>query len=197
MKAILHNVDDLDSPYKALKQRLLEIYTPNPLDLVFKLLHALELGSRQPSQLIEMLLAMLPTGEVDGLILKGIFLSRIPADIRDHMATSATTSSSRQLAAAADALWIERNTQLHGAKVVAAAVEVTPPVRDDLMGAVAALNIQPKKKREFMRKRTGGGGHNKGEEQGSRRVFCRKHLKFGRKAYSWDDPANCHWPGNE
>ena len=80
---------------------------------------------------------------------------------------------------------------------MAAAVEVTPPVMDDLTGAVAALNIQPKKKREFMRKRTGGGGHNRGEEQGSRREFCRGHLKFLRNAYSCNDPANCHWQGNE
>ena len=80
---------------------------------------------------------------------------------------------------------------------MAAAVEATPPVMDDLTGAVAALNIQPKKKREFMRRRTGGASHNTGEEQGNRRVFCRKHLKFGRNAYSCDDPANCHWPGNE
>ena len=106
VRGILHAVDDLAEPYVALKERLLEIYTPNPLEQCFKLLYAAELGDeRRPSQIMESMLALLPPGELDGLLFKTIFLARLPSKIRGHVAAQFGTLTSRQMGALADNLW--------------------------------------------------------------------------------------------
>ena len=86
-----------------LKARLLKIYTPNPLDQCFKILYAAELqGDRRPSQLLESLLALLAPGEVDGLLFKTIFLTKLPSDIRDPVAAQLENLSSREMGRLAD-----------------------------------------------------------------------------------------------
>ena len=52
VSGVLHAVDDIADPYRALKIRLLDLYTPKLLDLCRKIIHGGELGDRRPSQLI-------------------------------------------------------------------------------------------------------------------------------------------------
>ena len=55
--------------------------------------------------MMESMLALLPPGELDGLLFKTIFLARLPSKIRGHVAAQFGTLTSRQMGALADNLW--------------------------------------------------------------------------------------------
>ena len=63
----------LADPYKALRDRLVELLTPNVLDQVNNIIWGPELGGRQPSERMDKMLASLPPGDPDGLLFKGHF----------------------------------------------------------------------------------------------------------------------------
>ena len=88
VRGILHAINNIADPYRALKVRLLDLFTPKPLDLCQKIIHGCELGDRRPSQLMETMLALLPPGEPDGMLFKTHFINRLPGDIRNHVVTA-------------------------------------------------------------------------------------------------------------
>ena len=196
VRSLMREVDDLPDPYNSLKQRLLEIYTPPDLELTARILHAPELGDRKPSALMETLLSWLPAGEVDGLLFKTVFITRMPKEISDHLARKLRSKTSRELAALADQLWMARNARRSTYKAVAA---VTPLEEDDdeladLTNTVAALN-------------TGGKGKYKGKGQAKDKPkqksptfvdlkICSTHHRYGDKAFRCQDPNTCQWSGN-
>ena len=108
VKHILHAIDVILDPYNDLKSRLLELYTPSPLELGFQLLHSPELGNRRLSTMMASMLAMLPPGEQKRILFKYIFLSWLPSDIRDHVSAQSKTLSSRELGSFTDELWFAR-----------------------------------------------------------------------------------------
>lgn len=209
VRAILHSVATTEDPYLELRRRLVEIYTPNDLDLGFKLLHSPELGDRRPSQMMESMLAMLPAGEKDGVLFTCIFISRLPSDIADHVAAKAKKLSSRELAAFADNLWLARNAR-GGQHHVMAAVRKEPAGdegEEDVLEAVAAMRLQrqPQKKKRTW-KRGGGsqhgggqqnGGHNDGGQPRKPNWICWRHMNYKDKAFSCDNPGKCSYSGNE
>ena len=93
IRGILHPVNNIADPYRALKIRLLNLFTPKPLDLCQKIIHSSELCDRRPSQLMESMLALLPPGEPDGMLFKTHFINRLPLDIRYHMVAGGFTSA--------------------------------------------------------------------------------------------------------
>ena len=95
VRAILHAVDDIANPYRALKAKLLDLFTPKLLDLCQKIIHSGKLGNRRPSHLMEAMLALLPPGEPDGMLFKTHFLNRLPADIRNHVVGAGFNKTSR------------------------------------------------------------------------------------------------------
>ena len=64
LRGILHAVNDIADPYRALKIRLLDLFTPKPLDQCQKIINGGDLGNRRPSQLMEDMLALLPPGSL-------------------------------------------------------------------------------------------------------------------------------------
>ena len=146
IRGILHTVDDIADPYVAIKVRLLDLFTPKPLDLCQKIIHGGELGDRRPSQLMETMLALLPPGEPDGMLLKTHLLNRLPADIRNHVVTAGFNNTSREMATIADNLWFASNSRQGGNKH-SQAVAAVQEDDDDLEEAVAALSVQPKRPR--------------------------------------------------
>jgi len=194
VRSVLHAVNTLADPYGVLRDRLVELYTPNDLELIFRLLHAPDIGDRRPSQLMESLLAMLPQGEVDGLIFKGIFVSRLPEDLRDHVGRHVRTMRSRELAALADDLWCTKN-----ARKQQPVASVTTAV-EDLTDSVAAIKFAGGKKAEPAKQRGknnrggGGGGSQRGKARA--RYICDKHWRFGDDAHFCQDPSNCQYSGN-
>jgi len=216
--AITENPDQYQDPYLALKTRLLEIYQPSKWANVSALLAFKELGGMQPSQLMDELLALLPDGEQPGTLFKGIFLSRLPQDMRDHVQSRADELTCQELARFADHLYDSRNTAK--AKMLAA-LPLPPPADsapesqvDHLADMVAALgtNKQQNGKSRF---RTAG-ANSKAPQRGQARTdnqrgrqptgqpagkpppgLCYTHFKYGSAAFNCRDPQSCLLaPGN-
>ncbi len=96
------------------------------------------LGDRHPSHLMHEMLAQLPTGEnKDGAIFLGIFLRKLPAMMRDHLA-AANHATAAAMAAHADVLWDARC----GDTAISHLVDATTT-------AVAAMNVSQGKPPPF------------------------------------------------
>ena len=184
--ALLHAVDDIADPYRALKVRLVELFTPKPLDLAQKIIFGGELGDRRPSQLMETMLALLPPGEPDGIIFKALFINRLPADIRNHVVAAGLNTTSREMAAMADNLWFAANLSKGGNKRTQAVAAVQQD-DEDLEEAVAALSVQPK--RTQPRRKAAKGGKGKG-------TVCFSHKKYGADCWKCAEPTTCTWTEN-
>ena len=142
--------------------RLLDLFTPKPLDQCQKIINGGDLGDRRPSQLMEDMLALLPPGEPEGMLFKTHFINRLPVTIRDHVVTAGFTLTSREMAAVADNLWFARNSRQSDSKhhpLVAAVQEDVEEIEE----AVAALNVQPK--RPQPKKKAAKGGKSQGKLQ--------------------------------
>jgi len=204
VRGVLNAAAGMQDPYKALKERVVELLTPNTLDQLNSIIWGPELGGQRPSELMEVMLASLPAGETDGLLFKALFLHRLPSDIRDLVALQLKRLSSRDLAAHADNLWFARNANKTGGGSAVAAVADTPvdnPVESELVAAVKKLVANNNKKGSKGGKgggsgkggaRQGGGGKNGGDG-----FICWKHAKFGAAAHYCADQQRCIWSGNE
>jgi len=198
-------------PYLALKTRLLEIYQPSKWADVHSILTFKELGSMQPSQLMDELLALHPNNEEPGTLFKGVFLSRLPQDMRDHVQSRADELTCQELARWADHLYDSRNASQ--AKMLAALP--LPPAPDvpvdnsvqQLTDTVAAMQFRQPKSRGAARGRGSAGGARQrggnqrgGQPRGDNKPppgLCYTHFKFGSDAYGCKDPQNCMLsPGN-
>ena len=186
VRAILHAVDNIANPYRALKARLLDLFTPKPLDLCQKIIHSGELSKRRPSHLMEAMLALLPPGEPDGMLFKTHFLNRLPADIRNHVVGAGFNKTSREMAAMADDLWFASNSRQGGNKRSQAVAAVQEDDKD-LAEAVTALSVQPK--RPQPKKKTAKGGKGKG-------TVCFVHKKYGADTWKCTEPTTCTWTDN-
>lgn len=195
--SVLATVDELPDPYETLKGRLMEMFAVDPMDRMYGLLFAAELGDRRPSQMMDDLLAMLPTGERDGLLFKAIFLTRLPDDLKILVAPLAKTMESRPLAAYADQLWIARNSKKAAKPVAMVAdpsLELASKV-DELAGVVAAMRTaQPPKRPNKRAGRGGRGGHGGGS--GESKFVCWRHELYKERAFKCEEPGRCTWSGN-
>jgi len=93
--------------YYRLKERLLRRFAPSKWQQVYQLIDHPGAGDLRPSQLLDNMLALLPPGEPPGLLFQGLFLRRLPAEIRDHLAAG-SFDSVREMAVMADQLWDAR-----------------------------------------------------------------------------------------
>lgn len=201
LDAVLAAADESEDPYEELKARLMALYTPRALQQINKVIYGPELGGRRPSQMMEAMLALLPTGEQAGLLFKGHFLARLPADMQDQVAVHFERMTARELAEFADHLWFARNAK-SSAKMVAAAPpavqQLTEDHEEEEEQPVAAMKpaTGQKKKKQWPKKKSGG----QGQHASKPAVICSKHRKFGADAYSCQDPENCVFnfmkPGN-
>jgi len=207
VRAVLRAAPTAADPYQALKARLLDIYTPSPLDLVHRIMFAPELGGRRPSELMDSLLAALPPGEPAGILFKAHFLSRLPTDFRDLVAVHVADYEPVQLAALADQLWMARNARPAAAAAVAptATSSATKQEMEDLEEMVAAISMKKefKGKKKWEKKKQVGGSGGDGQSgpsgqngQKSPPYLCRSHLKYGDQAHSCADTKYCKWKGN-
>ena len=196
-------------PYGELKARLIELLTPSKLDLINSILWGAELGGRRPSEMMDSMLAALPPGEAAGLIFKGLFLHRLPADMRELVALQFTVLTAKELAMYADTIWDARNAKKTTVAAIGAASAAKPEIAEEsaLEKAVAALALQrqPRKGGNRNRKRQAGrgggnggqgGGHNNGQSGHGGKYVCYKHLKFGDQAWSCGEPLACQFSEN-
>jgi len=193
--AIVNAPHLLAAPYTALRARLLEVYMPDVWDQTIGLLHYRELGDMLPSQLMDEMLAILPEGEVPGLLFKTIFLNRLPADVHAQMQRAVRLQQCREPAAAADEIWCARNQPMP-AKVAA----LLPVQADDLVEAVSAValgNGRTGGSGSSRGPRRGGGGRGRGRGSGGCQsgqkvaYLCFRHAEFGDAAWECEDPGRC------
>jgi len=95
--------------YQMLKTALLASYGKSKWQMAYELLDHPDLGDRRPSTMMaEMLSLRYETTEPDTLFL-ALFLRRLPASIRDHLAAK-DCKTATEMAQHADILWDARNS---------------------------------------------------------------------------------------
>jgi len=206
--AITENPDQYQDPYLAIKTRLQDIYQPSKWANMSALLAFKELGGIQPSQLIDKLLALLPNGEQPGTLFKGIFLSRLPQEMRDYVQSRANKLMCQELARFTDHLYDSRNNAK--AKVLAAlplpprADSMQDNYVDQLTDMVAALGTtkQQSGKPKFRAAGPGSRSHTHGQAKTDNQCgrqpaskplpsLCYTHFKYGSAAFNCRDPQSC------
>ena len=178
VRDIVTDITATEDPYGLLKTRLVKSYTPSKWHKIFSLIHHSDIGDRRPSVLMAAMVALLPTSEVTGLLFQGLFLERLPADMRDHL-TTRDFETVRQMADYADLLWDGR--QGRTASSVISAVNAAPSSTSN------------------RRRRNSPGQHRRGRTatpgpaSGSDGL-CFYHGRFGLNAHKCEQP--CSWSGN-
>jgi hypothetical protein len=98
-----------ETSYNLLKEALLGSYGKTKWQMAYALLDHHDLGDRRPSAMMaEMLSLRFETSAPDSLFL-ALFLRRLPASVRDHLAAVNHTTAT-EMATHADVLWDARNT---------------------------------------------------------------------------------------
>jgi hypothetical protein len=177
-----------ETSYTLMKEALLGSYGKTKWQMAYSLLDHPDLGDRRPSAMMaEMLALRFETTAPDSLFL-ALFLRRLPAAIRDHLAAANHTTST-EMAAHADILWDARNTSSVSAVV-------------DSLAAVSVRSASPRYSRSPDRRtrspdnRRGGGrqparkqtpGRQDSRANSANDGLCKNHRRFGDKAY------NCTW----
>ena len=95
-----------DNAYDSLKERLTGAFAVTDAEKAKILLSMTGLGDRTPSQMLNWMLQMVPTGETPGFLFREIFLQQLPVEIQTHLAQSTKTGITaailRELAEEAD-----------------------------------------------------------------------------------------------
>ena len=94
-------------PYEALRNRLIQMYTLSDFQRYQALQSLPLLSDQRPSELMDKMLVLLPEDEKPGFFFRGLFMDRLPADIRAHL-LSESISDPRRMALRADELWMVR-----------------------------------------------------------------------------------------
>ena len=178
-------------PYETLKRRLVQLYELNGYQR-FEALLSLPLASDQkPSNLMNRMLALLPEDYKVGFIFRGLFLRRLPSDIRTHLLQD-DISDPRALALKADELF-----QSFGSRPVSSLFPQDSDVSLELFpGEVNALRRQKKSSVSGSRSSSGSKQIPSSSRSNSRRPaqtssLCWYHRAHGENAEHCRQP--CSW----
>jgi len=166
-------VNPSETPYEDLKARLLKAYMPGPYKMLDTLLDHPALGDRAPSKMMDEMLAILPPGIKPCLLFNALFLRRLPATLRQVLATQ-KHEDPHALAEAADHLF---DSGVHSTAAAAALL----PHNSEVCAVPAARPSRSPTRGSGGRSATPGG-------------LCWFHAKWADKANQCKPP--CSWPGN-
>lgn len=181
-----------ERPYTELKGRLLLATQLTPVQMADRLMKMPELGDRRPSQLLAQMMEYCPPGEEGTAFFRAAYLTRLPADIRGHL-DGLETGSLKDLAARADRQW----ANVRGTADMMAHVDAVDGGEEE--GETLAAVKQAGKKWIPRKKEAAGtsGGAAKGDKKGWEKTvqltLCKRHVKFGDRAYSCADPSTCQY----
>jgi hypothetical protein len=161
------------APFTDLKTRLLGGYTQTKWSCMFQLIHHPGLGDQRPSQLMDKMLALLSAGTKPDEVFMGLFMDRLPVDMRAQLSLQ-DYESPRHLAAA-DLIWDARGP-----------MAAVPP----------AVNALMRETRNRSRSPSGKGGRSGRRPRNSTPGpgLCFYHRRFADKAHRCEPP--CTWAGN-
>lgn len=178
IKDIVRKVDTLPDPFEQVKKRLLECHKPTVWKQVTKVIFHPELGGSLPSALMASMMANMPEGEKPGYLFLGLFLHRLPADLREHL-VARDFNSPQEMATHADKLWDARNS--------------SNSMSANMVNAVGRANSPARS-----RNRSPSRGHGRSATPGGRpdTGLCYFHGKFGKKAKKCVPPCTYSEQGN-
>jgi hypothetical protein len=183
-----------ENSYQQLKDALLGSYGKTKWQMAYSLLDHPDLGDRRPSAMMaEMLSLRFETSAPDSLFL-ALFLRRLPASIRDHLA-AADHKTATEMVVHADILWDARNTASVSAVY-------------DSLAAVSVRSSSPRTKSPDRRARSPDRGRSNSRpplrrptpgRQDNRsgyadKKLCFYHHNFGVKALKCH--GSCEWAEN-
>ena len=108
------------TPYEDLRDKLVSSFTLTRWQRVAKVIHHPGLGDRRPTALMDAMLALLPDDETPGSLFLGLFLERLPVEMRDHLVAK-DFKTPGEMALHADLLWDARRAQPAAASPLLAA----------------------------------------------------------------------------
>ena len=82
-RLIMGSAASSETPYEDLKAKLVSSYTLSRWQKVSKLIHHPGLGDRRPTALMDAMLAPVQEDEKPGCLFQGLFLERLPIEMRD------------------------------------------------------------------------------------------------------------------
>ena len=154
--------------YKTIKQRLLSTFGLSEQERATRLFNMPGLGDKKPSQLMDEMLALLQ-GHTPCFLFRHLYMSHLPEEVRVILAQKTELTDPRELAKAADDLWLAQG---------------------DNALAVASVN------QYHQRKNRSQSVPKPGELKGTRRreEVCFYHKRFGNRARQCQPP--CKFSGN-
>ena len=174
VRGLIMNFAALSStPYEDLKSKLVSSYTLSRWQRINKLIHHPALGDKRPTALMDAMLALMPDDEVPGSLFLGLFLERLPVEMRDHLVSKEFKNPS-EMALHADKLWDARRTQTSDPLLAAAATSPSRSRTRDRVSSSPTRRVQTP------------GPAAPGE--------CYFHKRFGSSANNCRPP--CNFPGN-
>jgi hypothetical protein len=184
-----------EQSYTLMKEALLGSYGMTKWQMAYSLLDHPDLGDRRPSAMMaEMLSLRFETTAPDSLFL-ALFLRRLPASIRDHLAAANHTTAT-EMATHADILWDARST-------------ATVSAVTDSLAAVSVRSASPSRRAKSPDRRARspdrrdgrGGGRQPprqptpGRTDGKKKPYlCYIHRRYGVDATSCR--PGCQWTEN-
>ena len=207
---IIENPPDTDS-FKALKKRLLESFELNDRERASRIIDWPGLGDRKPSQCLEDMIQIMPSGTKDlGILFKEHFLRLLSADVRSLLAQStnmkaSTVESMRLLAKEADEYYESSGARVNALTNQAETMSIGPsapidtdPVLDsqEVFAISGRGGYAPRGSRGGFGSR--GRGGSRGKNQYRQRLppkpvtFCHYHAQFGANARQCLSPCDFH-----
>ena len=168
----------VDDPYEQLEAKLTASYQKSPWQRTFELLDMPDLGDRRPSVLMDAMLALLPDDVEPNRLFLALFLCRLPADLRDHLAAQDLKTPAAVAAAV---------NRLFDARPQGAAVTAVSSTRAGRSPSPAGRYRSPSRRNDRRRRQPSS---RRAESNG----LCFYHDNFGSKAVKCQPP--CAWPGN-
>jgi len=164
-------------PYEALRRRLIKMYTLSDFQRYQALQSLPLLSDQRPSELMDKMLMLLPEDEKPGFFFRGLFMDRLPADIRAHL-LSESISDPRGMALRADELWTIRGRSLPVQSLTEQIEDVYALPRRDVSSRSRARTAPPRSS----------------SRSSAPEALCWYHRRWGGEASQCRAP--CSWSGN-
>lgn len=181
IKHVLTNSSNISSPYKELKNKILQETTLSKDEKMDMFLKATGLGDMTPTQFLQYLLSLSPSDDENDPILKAKFMNALSADTQCILATMPDASLS-DLAKTADRI---NNTKKHAPVFINKintepniTTEFTTILRSELRSIHQALAEQ-KKEIEYLKNKVCDNYTSDNNDKSSLSSLCFYHKKFG------------------
>ena len=176
-----------ENPYDNLRSQLIKRTTASEQRRLQQLFNTEELGDRKPTQLLRRMQQLLgdKAASTDSSFLRGLFLQRMPGNIRMVLASTADSISLEELAALADKVMDVAAPSIAAVSTSQATTEVEQ-LRAEVTRLKEAVTSLTKGRRS---------GRSPSPHPSTDSTLCWYHQRFGKDARKCRPP--CSWSGND